>query len=98
MPAREMSPSALAVGLAMRRRHRPGPRLIIFHIATSAARFRAAEARFHTMPIIRGRRCLWLEKGEGLLNEDVMVLKDAAVPGVGKNAQLCIWQSAGEFE
>ena len=39
-----------------------------------------------------------LEERERLLNECGMVLEDAAVPGVGENAQLCIRQPAGEFE
>jgi hypothetical protein len=38
------------------------------------------------------------EKGEGLLNEHGMVLKDTGVAGVRKNAQLCVRQPAGEFE
>ena len=41
---------------------------------------------------------LLLEERERLLNEGGMVLEDAAVPGVGENAQLCIRQPAGEFE
>ena len=42
--------------------------------------------------------CLLLQEGECLLNEGGVVLEDAAVPGVGENAQLCIRQPASEFE
>lgn len=55
--------------------------------------------------ILRRRRCaevrgqpLLLEENERLLNEGGMVLEDAAVPGVGENAQLCIRQPARELE
>src|SRR5216684_7599095 len=45
-----------------------------------------------------GQLCLLLEESECLLNEGGMVLEDATVPGVRENAQLCIRQSASEFE
>ena len=41
---------------------------------------------------------LRLEEAECLLNEGGVVLEDAAVPGIRKNAQLRIRQPAGEFE
>jgi hypothetical protein len=41
---------------------------------------------------------LLLQEGECLLNEGGVVLEDAAVPGVGEDAQLCIRQPAGELE
>ena len=37
----------------------------------------------------RSQLRLLLEETECLLNEDGMVLEDAAVPGVRENAQLC---------
>ena len=42
--------------------------------------------------------CLLLQEGECLLNEGGVVLEDAAVPGVGEDAQLCIRQPAGELK
>jgi hypothetical protein len=39
-----------------------------------------------------------LEESERLLNEDAMVLEDAAVPGVRKNAQLCFRQPTRKLE
>jgi hypothetical protein len=45
-----------------------------------------------------GQLCLLLEESACLLNEGGMVLEDAAVPGVGENAQLCFRQPTRELE
>lgn len=45
-----------------------------------------------------GQLYLRLEENECLLNEGGMVLENAAVPGVGENAQLCFRQPTRELE
>ena len=47
---------------------------------------------------LRGCLSLLSEEVESLLNEKGVVLKNTAMPGARKNAQLCIPQPAGQFE